>query len=92
MSASNEYFTWHLTPRGWEEGTEKLDSGTTTRPVPADTVLTLEFHERLSSVYSSFERWIETDFKNPKEAEVLKQKFGTRPREMAYFKSTKMKN
>ena len=60
MSASNEYSIWHLTPRGWEEGTEKLDFGTTERPVPPDAVLTLEYHERYSSIYSAPERWIET--------------------------------
>lgn len=86
MSASNECFTWHLTPRGWEEGTEKLDFGTTERPVPADTVLTLEFHERMSSIYSPPERWIEVDVRNQQEAEDLKRKFGSIPREMEYFK------
>lgn len=89
MSASNEYSTWHLTPRGWEEGTEKLDSGTTERPVPPDTVLTLEYHERYSSIYSLPERWIDTEIMDQAEAEILKKKYGATPSKMSYFKCTK---
>jgi|GEM_PF-6946321 len=89
MSASNEYWTWHLTPRGWKAGTEKLDSGTTERPVPDDTVLTLEYHEYYGSIHSSLERWIEYEIRNPTEAEKLKKRYGSTPAEMSYFKSTK---
>lgn len=89
MSASNEYWTWHLTPRGWEEGTEKLDSGTIEKPVPDDTVLTLEYHERYGSIYSSPERWIESEIVNQAEAEILKKKYGSTPPKMNYFKCSK---
>ena len=89
MSASNESWTWHLTPRGWEEGTEKLDSGTTKRPVPPDTVLTLDYHERYSSIYSAPERWIETEIINQTESAILKKKYGSTPSEMSRLKCTK---
>ena len=90
MSASNEYWTWHLTPRGWEEGTEKLDSGTTERPVPPDTVLTLVYHECWShaGIGSRADRWIDPDVKNQAEAAVLKKKYGATPPDMSYFKCT----
>ena len=91
MSASNEYWTWHLTPEGWVEGTEKLDCGTTERPVPADTVLTLTYHERLSLGYSQLERWIDREVTNGKQTEIdgLKRKYGNMPKEMNYFKITR---
>ena len=89
MSASNEYWTWHLTPKGWVEGTEKLDSGTTERPVPDDTVLTLEYHERYSSIYSSPERWIETEIINQAESDMLKRQYGSKPSQMGSFKCTR---
>lgn len=48
MSASSESFTYHLTPGGWVEGSEKLDFGhRTDRPVPSDRVLTVTFYEKL---------------------------------------------
>lgn len=89
MSASNEYWIWHLTPRGWEKGTEKLDFGGTKRTVPPGTVLTLKYHEYWSSIYSSIERWIDTEIKDQTEAENLKRKYGSNPPEMSKFKCTK---
>lgn len=52
MSLSNEWFEYHLTPAGWIAGTEKLDSGTRNVPVPTDRVLTVQFHDSRSSIYS----------------------------------------
>ena len=89
MSASNEYWTWHLTPKGWVEGTEKLDSGTTKRPVPDDTVLTLEYHEYYASIHSSPDRWIKSEVKNQAEADALKKEHGATPPQMSYFKCTR---
>jgi hypothetical protein len=57
VSASNEYFDYHLTPRGWVDGDESKDFvGETKRSVPSDRELTVRFSERMSSVYSDMER------------------------------------
>lgn len=58
MSASNEWFDYHLTPNGWVEGSEKIDfGGVHTKKIPDDRVLTLRFHEYLSSPFSKMETW-----------------------------------
>ena len=39
MAASNEWTEWHLTPRGWEEGSGRLDGvGVTHAEPPTDRV------------------------------------------------------
>lgn len=53
MSASNEWTEWHLTPRGWEEGTCKTDSALTEVAPPDDRVLTMKYKEYLSSRFSN---------------------------------------
>lgn len=54
MSASNEWTEWHLTPRGWERGSEREDfKGTVHRKPPADRVMSATYGERMSSPYSS---------------------------------------
>lgn len=90
MSASNEYWAWHLTPQGWVEGSEKLDSGTIERPVPEDTVLTLTYHEIYASIYSSPDRRIEQKIINQTKADILKTKYGSTPKKMNYFKPTRV--
>ena len=81
MALSNEYWTWHLTPRGWEEGTVKLDSYRTDRPVPPDTVLTLIYHDYWGNlgIGSHGNNWIDQEIKNPEEAERLKKQYGDEP-------------
>ena len=76
MAASNESTDWHLTPRGWERGTQKMDHGTEEREPPTDRVWTVRFQESYSSIYSSPRRaskdsWRSSD--NGKIGELLKQ-------------------
>lgn len=52
MSASNEWTEWHLTPRGWERGTEKSDYGRVERDPPEDRVQTVVWTEHLSHIMS----------------------------------------
>lgn len=60
MSASNEWFEYHLTPNGWVDGSDKVDvEGVTTKPIPKDRVLTLCFHEYLASAFSNMKQWTE---------------------------------
>lgn len=51
MSASNEWTEWHLTPRGWEPGTEKTDFSRIDREPPLDRVLTIRWREYLGHHY-----------------------------------------
>lgn len=56
MSASNEYFEYHLTPGGWVDGSQKIDfQGRTERPTPTDTLLTVCFREFMASAYSGLQ-------------------------------------
>lgn len=66
MSASNEWWTWHLTPNGWVEGSEKLDHHRQVQQVqqvepPADRVLTLVVHDYWPSVYRR-QHWVTEEF------------------------------
>ena len=46
MSATNEWTEWHLTPRGWERGSERQDfGGIKTVISPKDRVLTVRWVE-----------------------------------------------
>jgi len=85
MSASNEWTEWHLTPRGWERGSEKIDfSGPTDVAPPPDRVLTSTYHEYLSSVYSSIDRYHKETWRGNDEALIKKllAQFGEPPKEL----------
>lgn len=56
MSASHEWYEWHLTPGGWVEGTEHMDHGTLERPTPTDRVATYKLDEYMGSVFSAMHR------------------------------------
>lgn len=44
-----EYTEWHLTPRGWERGTEVTDSYRNHKDAPADRIFTCKYSENMSS-------------------------------------------
>jgi hypothetical protein len=47
MPISDEWTDWHLTPKGWESGSLKVDGqGVTDIAPPDDRVLTVREHER----------------------------------------------
>ena len=50
MSATNEWFKWHLTlSKGWVQGNQKEDLNVIAeKPIPKDRVLTLRFCEKQS--------------------------------------------
>ena len=82
MSASDEWFEYHLTPAGWVEGSEKIDfAGIKKKRIPADRVLTLRFHQFLSSGFSKMDTWFEKiwSHKDSSKVEELTAKFGNRP-------------
>lgn len=85
MSASNEWTLWHLTPRGWERGTEKTDFGEANeKPAPGAGVLTFKYREFMSSVFSPTEKTHDEVWRGQDErliAELL-AKFGSAPRRL----------
>lgn len=83
MAASSEWTEWHLTPRGWVRGTEKIDSGITKREAPPDRVLSVTFHEECNG-YSrvhckTTEDWKSTDHEA---VNAFITKFGEAPRHL----------
>ena len=81
MSASNEWWEYHLTPAGWVKGSDDLDFGSHERPIPPDRVLTVRKHEHLSSMYSKMERWTDIVWQSEDEDQLqaLKAKYGDFP-------------
>jgi len=82
MSYSDEWTDWHLTPRGWEAGSDKTDGvGIAEKDEPPDRVLTYRSRETQTSPYSSMHKrksklWESDD----KEAiKALLEKFGPPP-------------
>lgn len=82
MAASNEWWDTHLTPRGWEEGSSKIDfAGKTDVPVPPDRVKTVRTSEYMSSAYSKLERKVEVTWASSSSDRLqLEKKFGAMPR------------
>ena len=82
MSASNEWFEYHLTPDGWVDGSEKVDfSGVHIKEAPENRVLTLKFHEYLSSPFSKMDTWYTETWRHSDNnlIEKLIKKFGSKP-------------
>ncbi len=79
----SEWTEWHLTPKGWEKGTQKreLDPQLIEVETPVDRVLTFRYHENLS-INSAWlqkhiiEIWKDSDSKIVDE---LLEKFGNCP-------------
>ena len=74
---SDEYFTMHLTPHGWLEGTEKTADGMVERPMPDSTVLSLTFHETVSGILSYPEQWVDVKCQTDASSDMLKILFAT---------------
>jgi hypothetical protein len=82
MSLSREWTEWHLTPRGWERGSEKVDGGGgKDREAPEDRVLTVRWREEQETMATKMERWHHEDWRSVDEAEVkrLTKQFGSAP-------------
>jgi hypothetical protein len=81
MSTSKKWTEWHLTPRGWERGTEKDDFRRIDREPPGDRVLTVRYQKFLGSVYSKTQESLITQWESSDEPTVaqLEQEFGPPP-------------
>jgi hypothetical protein len=82
MSASDEIDEMHLTPRGWLQGSQKVDfAGWTHRDTPPDVLLTVSFREHMSSSFSTMDLTA-AETKVAADGEILAalQLYGTEPR------------
>ncbi len=82
MSLSNEWTDWHLTPDGWESGSERTDFGhIEEKEPPVNRVLTVRYSEVQTSVFGEMHRGHEARWESSdKEAiERLVKKFGDPP-------------
>jgi hypothetical protein len=85
MSASHEWTEWHLTPRGWEEGSTLVDFGRITqKPPPLDRVLTCKYTVKLSSPFSRFDTTTRIEWKSDNQhiIEELIAQFGECPEQL----------
>ncbi|MBK9260235.1 MAG: hypothetical protein IPM54_10410 [Polyangiaceae bacterium] len=82
MAADRESYDMHLTSRGWIKGTSETGFGAAeVIPTPPDTVLTIQFNQNTSSIYSKPDYWVDVIFKSSDETAIaaLKERFGARP-------------
>lgn len=83
MTASNEWWEYHLTPRGWEMGSFKIDSSPVQRKdPPLDRVLTIKHRETIASSFSKLhtaweEEWRSLDLEK---VNTLIRCYGASPR------------
>ena len=82
MSASHEWTEYHLTPDGWKQGSWRIDFGNThEKDSPPDRVLTCVYHEKLSSVYSQMDRYVNETWRSEDDAviDALIKQYGECP-------------
>ena len=74
---SDEYYTMHLTPHGWVDGTEKTLDGVVERPMPDSTVFSLTFHETVSGILSHPEQKVVVRYHIDTSSDMFKILFST---------------
>ena len=85
MPFSNKWTEWHLTPHGWEAGSQRIDaSGTTTKDPPTDRVQTVRWSEVQASPFAKMlrkhvTRWESSDKDS---LEKLRKQFGEPPQSL----------
>lgn len=73
MSLSKEWTIWHLTPRGWGEGSTRMDGiGVQEVPPPPDRVLSVEWEEEQTSMYGKTRRLQTEVWRSPDGGEVAR--------------------
>jgi hypothetical protein len=76
MSATNEWWEFHLTKDGWITGSEQLDFGPEKSvPTPPNTLLTRRYKEYASSTFSAVERTYSDRGEKTEEVKSLLRKF-----------------
>lgn len=82
MGNGEEWFEYHLTPRGWEKGTERWEFQPEYRDPPADRFLTLRrteyFGSRSPAPPGTQREWVHHDIDV---VTALESQFGSKPSE-----------
>lgn len=82
MGLSNEWTEWHLTPRGWERGSERTDSkGLMDRGAPSDSMMTSKYAEVMTSPFSPPKQSTHTIWRHSDDNQIasLLDRFGPAP-------------
>ncbi|WP_446744288.1 hypothetical protein [Silvibacterium acidisoli] len=85
MSASYEYQDYHLTPRGWENGSHREDgTGKTNVEPPPDRVMTTRWEETWNIGAKDIKKRLDVTWKsdNKEAIESLIAQFGDSPRQL----------
>ncbi len=83
MSASHEWTEWHLTPRGWEAGSTRLDfQDVVEKEPPIDRVMTCRYTEYMGSAFSRMQKSVDIRWESDNTAlkEELLSEYGDCPR------------
>ena len=90
MSLSKEYQEYHLTPKGWLEGSFKADSlgQSIQKQVPQDRVLTIHCYDELTHHKAKpyFYDKIIWEHEDKERIDALKKQFGEKPDWFGYKK------
>lgn len=83
MSAINEWTKWHLTPRGWERGSERTHDHIH-RDLPDDRVLTVTFREYLAAANYKVQHWHDENWRSDAAGAVaaLLEQYGPPPADL----------
>lgn len=83
MAVRKEWTEWHLTPRGWERGSMRVqDKGNQWVEEPADRVASWVYSETETSAGSRQSAEPTWDNKSPEEAQKLIESFGPCPQKL----------
>ena len=88
---SDDYYTMHLTPHGWVEGTEKTARGKVERPEPDDALFSLIFHETVSGILGHPEQRVDIKYRTDASSDMLKILFSTYGKLPSCFKAWDIK-
>jgi hypothetical protein len=85
MSERHEWTEWHLTPRGWESGSNRIDpNNVTEKEIPVDRVISYRYREFMSSSFSKMDISLREVW-NSQNKSVIKnfiQEFGSCPQRL----------
>lgn len=84
MSFSREWTEYHLTPSGWQGGSERTDFADTKKPNPPDRVVTERWIEEQTSGYGKMRRQTELLWESEDKplVKTLRTKFGPSPQSL----------
>jgi hypothetical protein len=84
MGLNKEWTEWHLTPRGWERGTDSVDGIRNEVSRPVDAVITYQYREVRSAADAPLETHHGPVWRSSDDAAIaaLLEKFGDAPKKL----------